>query len=259
MSGRKFTAEESDRFQINVGRIVQGRRVSQEDLIRSSVVTIPEEGADQLRTLLEHIFRPDDWVEFVPAALKEEGQKPSPAPRGTITKVGQLDSNLDELLQHSVGTFLRINPVRQSPSGPTKSTDIVRFQHLLIEHDNLTKEDQAALLASLELPIAVIIDSGGKSLHAWLSMNMKSNQRGNFMLAARRIMALLKPLGFDLSNSDSSRLSRAPGFKRTDDLKKGATLQRLLYLNPKVKWDTPPIMDVIEAARKAIPAEPQNQ
>jgi hypothetical protein len=259
MSGKKFTAEESEQVEINVRRIVQGRRVSQEDLIRASAVTIPKEGTDQIRTLLEHLFRPDDWVEFVPAVLKEKGQKPSPAPRGTITKVGHVDSNLDELLQHSVGTFLRINPVRQSPSGPTKSSDIARFPHLLIEHDNLTKEDQAALLASLELPIAVIIDSGGKSLHAWLSMNMKINQRGNFMLAARRIMALLKPLGFDLSNSDSSRLSRAPGFERTDDQEKGATLQRLLYLNPKVKWDTPPIMDVIESARKAAPAESTNQ
>ena len=261
MSGRKLTAGESGRIQTNVAQITRGASISLDDLVRASPVVIPTGGVDQVRTLLKHVFRPDDCVEFVPATFKKPGQKASPAPHGTIIEVGRLDRVSDELtalLDHKIGTFLRINPVRRSPSGPIKATDITRFPHLLVEHDHVPKDVQAALLASLELPIAVIIDSGGKSLHAWVSANVKGSQLPNYRLAAVRIMSLLKPLGFDSSNSDASRLSRAPGFARTDNPESGATQQRLLYLNPKVRWDSPPIIEGIRAAKEAA-AETANQ
>ncbi len=237
-----------ERIQANVALITRGRILSPDDLVKASPVVIPEKRSDQISAIVAHLFEPEDWIEFVSAVRREPGRKPSPASRGTIIRANQIDHELEDLLNHQVGTFIRINPVKQSPTGSTKSSDIVRFPHLLIEHDNLPKEAQAVLLASLELPIAVIIDSGGKSLHAWLSIKLK--QRTSYLLHTKRIMSLLKPLGFDLSNSDASRLSRAPGFERTDDPEKGTTLQRLLYLNPKVKCDTPTIIDRIESSKK---------
>jgi hypothetical protein len=254
MSGKKLTAKQSECVEANAARIIHGRSVSTDDLLRASPIKIPKGGVDQIRVLLEHAFAPDDCVEFVPAGVKKVGHKPSPISRGTIIQLRQLEStiaDLTALLESTVGMFLRINPVDPSLPGPTKAANMAKFPHLLLEHDHLPKEKQAALLASLELPIVAIIDSGGKSLHAWLRTNVRVSQFYNYRIAAVQLMALLKPLGFDSSNSDASRLSRAPGFPRKDDPTREPTLQRLLYLNPKVRHDSPPIIEAIESSRNA--------
>lgn len=261
MSGKKSTIEELQHFKINVARITRDASISLDDLVKVSPVAIPTGGADQIRTFLEHLFRSDDCVEFVPATFKKAGQKPSPCPHGKIIEVGRFDRVSDELsmlLDHKIGTFLRVNPVKRTPSGPTTANDITRFPHLLVEHDHVPKPVQATLLASLELPIAAIVDSGGKSLHAWVSTHVKSDKLLKYRYTASKIMALLKPLGFDLSNSDASRLSRAPGFARTDDPVAGMTQQRLLYLNPKVRWNTPAIIEAIRSAKEAASLKSTN-
>jgi hypothetical protein len=106
----------------------------------------------------------------------------------------------------------------------------------VVEFDDMTKQDQFAfwysILTGRLLPVAALIDSGGKSVHAWLRVNLPDAQawdkhirRGLYDPDVGRMSIL----GADRACQNPSRLSRLPGHYRAE---KGAW-QRLLYLNPE--------------------------
>jgi hypothetical protein len=105
----------------------------------------------------------------------------------------------------------------------------------VVEFDDMPKADQFAFWYSVItghlLPVAALIDSGGKSIHAWLRVDLPDRaawdhhiRRGLYDPDTGR-MAIL---GADRACQNPSRLSRLPGHYREE---KGAW-QRLLYLNP---------------------------
>ena len=47
-----------------------------------------------------------------------------------------------------------------------KNENVTRFQYALVESDTLSIAEQDAIYRKLELPIAALVYSGGKSLHA---------------------------------------------------------------------------------------------
>ncbi len=104
----------------------------------------------------------------------------------------------------------------------------------IVEFDNLPKADQYAFWYSVItgrlLPVAALIDSGGKSIHAWLRVNLPDRaawdqhiRRGLYDPHVGRMTVL----GADRACQNPSRLSRLPGHYREE---KGAW-QKLLYLN----------------------------
>ena len=62
-----------------------------------------------------------------------------------------------------VGAWIRFNPVDGSG---VKNENVTRFQYALVESDTLSIAEQDAIYRKLELPIAALVYSGGKSLHA---------------------------------------------------------------------------------------------
>jgi hypothetical protein len=77
-------------------------------------------------------------------------------------------------------------------------------------------------------PVAALIHSGGKSIHAWLTVNAVDVRDWELNVEQRLFAELLVPLGVDSTCKNESRLSRMPGAFRAE---KGQW-QRLLYLNP---------------------------
>jgi hypothetical protein len=78
------------------------------------------------------------------------------------------------------------------------------------------------------LPVAAIIASGGRSVHAWVQVDCKD--RAEYREVAAAIYDSLARFSPCLNNKNPSRLSRLPGVKR----KLGGTEtneQRLYYLN----------------------------
>lgn len=132
------------------------------------------------------------------------------------------------------GCWWRMNPLAATGSGtngaPTDA-DVTAFRFALVEHDKFTIDEQLALLArfyQLSLPIAAIILSGGKSVHAWVKLDAKDAE--DYAAKIEQLLTVTGVLGYD-TNKNPSRLGRAAGVKRT----LGATgdgWQRLLYLNP---------------------------
>lgn len=83
------------------------------------------------------------------------------------------------------------------------------------EFDNLNRHDQLAFWASIPLPVTALIDSGGKSIHALISIQGVSScsewkKRVEDGLYARYLV----PLGVDPACRNEARLSRLPGHYR---------------------------------------------
>jgi len=89
---------------------------------------------------------------------------------------------------------------------------------------------QLSLLAKLPLPIAVILTSGGRSVHAWVRVDAATLDE--YRHDVSWMLALLARFGVDDKNKNPSRMSRLPGVARSIGAA-GDGHQRLLYLNPQ--------------------------
>lgn len=109
---------------------------------------------------------------------------------------------------------------------------IKSFPFAVVEFDGLPREKQIAFwLWALDkgLPVAALIDSGGKSIHGWLGVHCKDAGEWEKKIYNKLFPQHLVPLGADPACKNSARLSRLPGHYRTEKY----NWQRLLYLNPK--------------------------
>lgn len=140
----------------------------------------------------------------------------------------------------SIGCLFRPNPVSGTPTGDNggwTDKDVTAYRFALLESDILSCELQLAVLARLPLPIAAIIFSGGKSYHALV--RVAATDSVTYRQDVRRMFVVLRPLGFDQSTGNPSRMSRLPGAMRASQQ------QRLIYLNPDAVGDKPIFGDAL--------------
>jgi len=134
----------------------------------------------------------------------------------------------------SIGCMFRPNPVTGTPTGEKggwTDKDITAHRFAVVESDLLPLDLQLSVIARLPLPIAAIIFSGGKSYHALVRVD--APDAAAYHRDVGRMLALLRPMGFDQSTGNHSRMSRLPGARR------GERQQRLLYLNPDATGEIP--------------------
>jgi hypothetical protein len=108
--------------------------------------------------------------------------------------------------------------------------NVTAFRFALVESDTLPLELQLPLFARLPLPVAAVIGSGGRSVHAWVKVDARDADE--YRATVAQMLALLARFGVDGKNKNPSRLSRLPGARREIGAA-GDGVQRLLYLNPK--------------------------
>jgi len=188
----------------------------------------PEEKTYQMAIrFLETLFKPDETVSFVTTAQwDEERKKWKPASGGVVRKCSDIIKDLNKYknledafgtINESAGAWIRLNPAK----GPNNK-DVTRYAYALAESDTLSIEDQKKLLIGFKLPIATLVESGGKSVHAAIKIDAKDateyKQRTLFLFD------WLAKHGFvvDENNKNEARLSRLPGA-----IREGRT-QRLL-------------------------------
>lgn len=172
-----------------------------------------------LTTYLETLFEPDDIIGYVTRTFDDEGiLKPT---KGVWTRsVGNL---LTDIKKHrsienalgdynpAAGAWIRINPL---DGKGVKDFNVVDFRYALVESDNIDVEKQNAIIHELELPVACLVFSGRKSIHAIVKINAADHAEYR-----KRVDFLFKVcekngLAVDLSNKNPSRLSRMPGVIR---------------------------------------------
>jgi hypothetical protein len=105
---------------------------------------------------------------------------------------------------------------------------VASFRFSVAEFDDLDRGAQLAFWAAIDLPLVALIDSGGKSIHAWIRVNRPDRTAWERDVEVGLYAERLIPLGVDGACRNEARLSRMPGFLRPET----GRWQRLLYLAP---------------------------
>jgi hypothetical protein len=166
---------------------------------------------------------------------KDGGQKANPKGAGeTLRRDEWMRSIRDRGTPCSAaGAWVRPNPVQKPGSGKNGAitdADVASYRFCLLESDALPVDLQLSLWARLPVPVAAIVTTGGRSVHAWIMLNCSNAQE--YREKVNRIHTLLGRFGICPSNKNPSRLSRLPGAQREIG-KHGDGAQRLAYINPE--------------------------
>lgn len=106
------------------------------------------------------------------------------------------------------------------------------FRFAVAEFDGMSREDQWRFWWAVNLPVCTLIDSGGKSLHAWIRIDgVETTEQWTDLVERKLFGRWLIPLGCDAACRNEARLSRLPGHFRAEN----GRWQRLLYLAPEGK------------------------
>lgn len=178
--------------------------------------------AEDLITYLETLFAPDDIVAFVTndAWQTKEGK--------WVPSKGRYDRTAAELIKSlrkhpddvgatvgdwkkEAGAWIRFNPV---DGQGVKNENVTSFRFALVESDTLPIAEQDALYRKLELPIAALVHSGGKSLHAIVKVDAKDIDEYRDRVDFLYDFLQKHGMEIDRQNRNPSRLSRMPGVTR---------------------------------------------
>lgn len=191
------------------------------------VIEIPKEAdIEDFRRYLQILFKPDDYVGYcVDAAFDEKKDKWKPSARGVYDRTaGEL---LEAIKKHpedigavigdynpEAGAWIRFNPI---DGKGVSNVNVVDYRYALVESDSVEPEKQKALMEELKLPIAVMVHSGGKSIHAIVKINAVTEQDYREKVDFLYSVCEKNGLSIDQNNKNPSRLSRLPGVVRGDN------------------------------------------
>ena len=175
----------------------------------------------EIETYLTTLFNNDDHVGYCVKSRELENGKMIPYDSGNYSRTcGQLLEELHKTkdigatfgdYNAKAGAWIRFNPLDGTG---VKDKNVSEYRYALIESDNMDIGVQSALLRKLELPIAVMMYSGNKSIHAIVRVDALNEIQ--YKKRVDYLYGICKKNGFDLdkANKNPSRLSRFPGFER---------------------------------------------
>ena len=236
-NGGTFTPAPRTKPAINDGkaslqRIINGAKVADEaDIWEASPRRLWEEPKDDPALLLRTLYDP--------AALIWIGDRHQGGAMGDTIRTSM---EWIRFFQDGgkTGPHIIPNPLTGTPA-PTKTGDkatlrgdgnISAYRYCMAEFDTLPRTDQLRFWGAVKLPIVALIDSGGKSIHAWLDVQklatVTTPDEWATHIKGRLYGAILTPMGVDAACSNPARLSRLPGHYREEK----QAWQRLLWLSP---------------------------
>jgi len=179
--------------------------------------------ANEIRRYLEALFDANDYVGYVTEVWQDEndGGKYKPKKGCYDRTAGQLLQELSRYngdiesvfgtINEQSGAWIRFNPLN---GNGVKNDDVADFRYALVESDNIPVEQQNGIMHDLKLPIAALVYTGGKSLHAIVRV-----EAGSYKEYRERVEFLYKicnknGLQVDKNCRNPSRLSRLPGVMR---------------------------------------------
>ena len=201
--------------------------------LERAVMVVPAPVDDGFVRLIDACFLPDEFVSIAPSTETEDGEI---VPRRGVTLTAAewkskvaAKGGIDRVFGTKLGLFIRINPMCKD--GATNE-EVAAFRHVLVEFDRdevgnlIPKEEQYHAVMASGMPVSALIDSGNKSLHAWIRVDAPDEAEYKRRVAI--IWEWFSGINLDKLNRNASRLSRCPdGWRTVDgDLRR----QRLLAL-----------------------------
>lgn len=227
---------------------VEGKEIPQPDVW---------DPARQLITYLETLFDVNENVGYVTGSYEKEG-KYIPANKGNTDRTaGQLIELLSKCqgdigsvvgdYNPEAGAWIRFNPL---DGKGVRNDNVTDFRYALVESDSTDLERQNAIIRELELPVAVLVYSGKKSVHAIVKVDAGSYEEYRKRVDYLYSVCQKNGLEIDKQNRNPSRLSRMPGVLR------GKNRQYIIDTNiGKASWNE--WKDWIESVNDDLP-DPEN-
>lgn len=179
--------------------------------------------AQEIRRYIETLFDMNDIVGYVTEVWKDEEDNGRFKP-----KAGSFDRTAGQLLEElshyngdiesvfgtvnpECGAWIRFNPLNGQG---VKNDCVADYRYALVESDSISVAQQNGIMHDLKLPIAALVFTGGKSLHAIVRV-----EAGSYKEYRERVEFLYKicdknGLHVDRNCRNPSRLSRMPGVLR---------------------------------------------
>lgn len=173
---------------------------------------------------LETLFDSTETVGYVTEAYHDDEKNK------WLPKKGCWDRTAGELIQQlnkcggdigsvlgdykpEVGAWIRFNPL---DGNGVKNENVSEFKYALVESDEMELDKQNAIIRSLELPVACLVHSGKKSIHAIVRVDAPNYDEYRKRVDYLYNVCQKNGLKIDSQNRNPSRLSRMPGVLRND-------------------------------------------
>jgi RecA-family ATPase len=115
------------------------------------------------------------------------------------------------------GAWIRINPFTPDDFTGTDGA-VFNYRHVLVEFDKKPKDEQVAIFQQSNLPISLLVDSGGKSVHAWVRVDAQTKEQ--WEERRNTVYDYLSDHEPDPQNKNPSRWSRLGGVMRGENEQK---------------------------------------
>ena len=200
--------------------ITQDYKIIQTEWLEGRELVEPStwDPAQQLITYLETLFEADEHVGYVSESYQAKNGRYLPSMGFWDRTAGQLIESLrrsPDDITDTIGTYsteagawIRFNPL---DGQGCKNANVTDYRYTLVESDSTDIEKQNEILRQLEIPVACLVYSGKKSLHAIVRIDAinydEYRKRVDFLYS----VCEKNGLSVDRQNKNPSRLSRLPG------------------------------------------------
>lgn len=177
---------------------------------------------EQLITYLQILYKDDELVSYVTSDVWQNPDgvwMPGKGYHDRTAKelITSLKKHSDDIgatlgdFKDECGAWIRFNPV---DGIGVKNENITRWSYALVESDEMPVSEQDAFYRKFELPIACLVHSGKKSLHAIVRVDAPNATE--YRKRVEYLYDFLEENGLkvDKANRNPSRLSRLPGVTR---------------------------------------------
>lgn len=174
----------------------------------------------QLIQYLSTLFEGTENVGYVTGSWEKDG-KYLPTKGNWDRTAGQLIEELNKCngdicsvigdYKEEVGAWIRFNPL---DGKGIRNDNVIDYRYALIESDDMSIDKQNAIIRELELPVACLVHSGKKSLHAIVRIEADTYDEYRKRVDYLYDVCRKNGLKVDTQNRNPSRLSRMPGVMR---------------------------------------------
>ena len=194
------------------------------DGIEVDELEIPREWSPKAQIIkyLDTLFDADENVGYVTDCWQNDDGRNLPKKGSYDRTAGQLIQELSRLedddigavfgdYNPEVGAWIRFNPL---DGQGVKNSNVTDFRYALVESDSVDISTQNTLIRELELPVAALVYSGGKSVHAIVRVDAADAAEYRKRVEYLYTVCKKNGLAVDEQNKNPSRLSRMPGVMR---------------------------------------------
>lgn len=175
----------------------------------------------ELIKYLQVLFESTENVGYVTSTYKNDDGKYLPQKGNYDRTAGELIQELHKYkndigavigdYKPEAGAWIRFNPL---DGKGVKNENVTDYRYALVESDSIPVERQNAIIRELELPVATLVYSGGKSIHAVVKVEAETMEEYRKRVNYLYDVCKKNGLEVDTQNRNAARLSRMPGVVR---------------------------------------------